>query len=57
LKPLPKKNICNGDPLTWKGLEMQLEARVLVLKSKDTIDFPGVAIRGADFEDAEALAV
>jgi GNAT superfamily N-acetyltransferase len=57
LKPLPKKNICNGDPLPWKGLQMQLETRVLVLKAKDTIDLPGVVIRGADFEDAEALAV
>jgi GNAT superfamily N-acetyltransferase len=52
----PTKKICNGDPLPWKGLEMQLEARALVLKEKDTIDLPGVVIRGADFEDAEALA-
>jgi GNAT superfamily N-acetyltransferase len=57
LKPLSKKKVCNGDPLPWKGLEMQLEARALVLTAKDTVDLPGVVIRGADVEDAEALAV
>jgi hypothetical protein len=45
-KPLLKKNICNGDPLPWKDLEMQLEARVLVLNEKAPSTCPESSFAG-----------